>query len=102
MAVWQIPLSAGAQRLSVDLGDGDYSIRLLYRDAPEAGWSMDLDGPGGVKIHGMPLLPGIDLLDQYKYFGIPGRIFVFRAGDGPETFSYADMPDGIQLFYENL
>jgi hypothetical protein len=96
---YNIPLAVGAQRLTVDLGDGDYRLRLLYRDADEAGWSLDLDGPRDIAIHGMPMLVGVDLLWQYAYFGIPGQLFVRRTNTGPEIFSYDDMGRNVQLLY---
>lgn len=96
---YEIPLSPGAQRFSADLGDGDYSFRFLYRDAPEAGWSMDLDGPRGVAIHGVPLLIGADLLAQYKYTGVPGALFVVRTNSGPEIIAYEDLGTNVKLLY---
>jgi hypothetical protein len=96
---YNIPLTLGAQNFAVDLGNGDYRFRLLYRDADEAGWCLDIDGPNEIAIHGIPLLVGVDLLWQYTYFGIPGQLFARRLNDGPEAFSYADMGRNIELLY---
>jgi hypothetical protein len=98
-SIYNIPLSPGAQRFSVDLGDGDYRFRLIYRDADEAGWSMDIDGPRGIAIHGIPFVVGIDLLWQYRYFGVPGQLFAHRTDDGPEIVAYEDMGIAVQLVY---
>lgn len=101
MSLFSIPLRTGSQRLTVDLGDGDYNFRFLYRKAPETGWSMDIDGPRGIAIHGVPLLLGTDLLWQFQYFQIPGQLFVRRLNEGSEVLSYDDMGRNIQLLFDN-
>ena len=57
MAMWQIPLTEGAQRFSVSLGNNVFKLTLIYRDAPQGGWFLDMElADGSDAIFGIPLV----------------------------------------------
>jgi hypothetical protein len=101
MATWyEIPLIAQAQEFSIQLSSVTYTMRLTYHEANAGisgapigadtlsqnvlvdtnvldGWILDISDTTGQPIaSGLPLIPGIDLLYQYKYLGIGGALMV--------------------------
>lgn len=40
--VFEIPLSSGAQKFSIRLGENTLQIRLVWREAEGGGWFIDL------------------------------------------------------------
>lgn len=88
MAIFKIPLVVGTpQTLSVVLGVTEYRLRLLYRDAPEGGWTLDIieSMSNAELVCGVPLVTGTDLLRQCRYLGIAGSLVAFTDGDPAET-----------------
>lgn len=75
---YEIPITPGIpQRFSISVAGVLIGLRLVYRDAPEAGWIMDiLDRNDKVLVAGQPLVTGCDLLDQYPEICIPAVLWV--------------------------
>ena len=64
--IFEIPLSTGAQKFSIRLGDNTLQIRLVWREAQGGGWFIDLFDNDGVElIAGIPLRCGRDLLEEH-------------------------------------
>ena len=78
--VFEIPLSPTPQKFLITLGDKEYHLTFLFRQAPEAGWIMNIYGStensGEPIVCGIPLVTGTDLLSQYKYLGISGSLYI--------------------------
>lgn len=76
MTSFEIPLSAGPQRFSLPLNGIDYGF-TLYWNTISQNWVLDIDGDDGQPVaHGLPLLTGTSLLDQFEYLGIGGALVV--------------------------
>lgn len=89
MAAYEIPLVQGPQVFTVQIGQADYTIRLVYASTDEGGWIMDIsDANGAVLAAGLPLVTGSDLLGQLAYLGISGALYAATDGaqDIPPTF----------------
>lgn len=89
MATYEVPLTPGPQSFTIALAGVIYRITLVWRDAPEGGWTLDLTTANGVALlSGVPLVTGADLLEQYRHLGIGGSLVVNDAGgrDAPPTF----------------
>ncbi|PQQ24781.1 phage baseplate plug family protein [Photorhabdus hindustanensis] len=83
MQVSEIPLTASNQMFAIKLGNQNVKMRLIYRDA--AGWIMDIQNNAGVDLLvGAPLIPGINLLEQYPYLGINGMLVIASDADSAE------------------
>ncbi|WP_387468416.1 phage baseplate plug protein [Photorhabdus sp. RM323S] len=83
MQVSEIPLTASNQMFAIKLGNQNVKMRLIYRDA--AGWVMDIQNNAGVDLLvGAPLIPGINLLEQYPYLGINGMLVIASDADSTE------------------
>lgn len=98
MTVYEIPLTATPQRFTVILGERELAITLRWKDVHEGGWSLDIrdkvkDEP---LIGGVPLVAGVDLLGQYKYLGIPAKMFI--DGDGMRDPTKDNLGTVVKLY----
>lgn len=85
-----IPLAPTPQRFGITLGGVDYRLTTQYRNAPEAGWTLDIaDNSDQPIVQGIPLVTGANLLEQYPHLGFGGRLFVQTLDDPdlPPTFN---------------
>lgn len=84
--IYEIPLSPGAQEVTVPLGGVAYRLRTWWRDGNTPAWMLDISTEQGVPlVRGIPLLPGADLLEQHAHLGIPGSLGVIA--DGAPTYN---------------
>ncbi|WP_025121317.1 MULTISPECIES: hypothetical protein [unclassified Serratia (in: enterobacteria)] len=75
MNISEIPLAPVNQQFRISLGETVVNMRILWRDG--AGWILDLtDENGGAMAYGLPLVPGRDLLGQFKHLGINGMLVI--------------------------
>ncbi|HHG9944815.1 TPA: hypothetical protein ACPZLH_000701 [Yersinia enterocolitica] len=83
MNITEIPLTPNNQQFRIQLAGVTYTIKIVWRDA--AGWIMDLmDSGGEVLLSGVPLVPGVDLLEQYPDLDISGAMVVGCDNGSPE------------------
>ncbi len=100
MAAVEIPLTPEAQSFSVTLGGILYRMRLLYNDADEGGWTLDIGKPDGtVLLAGVPLIPGINLLEQYEHMEWPGALIVRSDRDAGEAPTRDGLGTTSRLFF---
>lgn len=83
MSAVEIPLTPDNQQFNIQLNGSTTTIRLIWRDV--AGWIMDVSSADGEAIlSGVPLVVGVDLLEQYPQLGIDGKIVVLSDDDALE------------------
>ena len=82
MTAYEIgPLSAIDQRFQIPLNGVTYQLTIKWC-APAAAWTLDIADEGGTAlISGIPIVTGIDLLEQYQHLGIAGQIVAQTDGD---------------------
>lgn len=74
---YEIPLSPQAQTFNIALGGTTYRLTVQWNNAPTGGWVLDIADSDDVPvIAGIPLVTGIDLLEQYPDAGINGSLEV--------------------------
>lgn len=101
MPVFEIPTGPSQRRFSIPLGDKTYNLRLDYADAPEGGWLLDIaDAQNNLIVCGIPLVTGADLLAQYAYLGIGGKLFVTTDGDLGAVPTYSNLGVSSHLWWE--
>lgn len=85
MNIQEIPLTPINQQFSISLGGQLLNMQINWRD--DAGWILTLlDSAGGILANGIPLVPEVDLLEQYAHLGINGSLWVVNdiaAGEYP-------------------
>lgn len=77
--ILEIPLEIGVpQSFTVTLAGKRYLAKLQYRDDPMGGWVLDLydAGTNAAILTGIPLVTGVDLLEQYAYLRFNGGLWV--------------------------
>lgn len=101
MAQYQIPLSEGAQLFTISLGDYQYTLTLIYRDADGGGWYLDMErADGSGLICGIPLVLGIDLLAQHKHLGF-GGLYASLDGGAERYPTFDDMGKLLTLIWDD-
>jgi hypothetical protein len=76
MAVFEIPLISAPQKFTISLAGVAYNMTLRWNDLGQC-WCIDIaDQSNTSLVSGLPLVPGIDILEQYEYLGIGGQLVV--------------------------
>jgi len=88
---FEIPLTASPQTFSIPLAGVVYTMTLIFRQTPDGngGWVLDIaDSANNPIVAGIPLVTGADLLGQYGYLNLGGKLLVTTDGDqfAPPTF----------------
>ena len=97
MKIYEIHLTPTPQRFTVDLNGRKMLITLRWKETHEGGWSMDIADSvtGHPLVLGLPLVAGVDLLEPYKYLGIPCRLFI--SGDGLKEATRENLGKNVKL-----
>lgn len=100
MAVVEIPLTPSAQAFTITLGEVPYRMRLIYNDAEEGGWTLDIGQPDGtILLAGLPLIPGVDLLAQHAHMEWPGALVVTTDHDAGEAPTFDGLGTTSHLYF---
>lgn len=92
---YEIPLSPQAQTFTIQLGTITYNLVVAWNDAPMGGWVLDiLDNNSDPVVTGIPLVTGVNLLEQYDYLGFQGALQVQTDFDPDEIPTFQNL--GIQ------
>jgi hypothetical protein len=93
-SVYEIPLLPIPQRFSISLSGVTYTLTFQFRNEGRPGvdgsWVLDIgDNLGNPMVCGIPLVTGVNLLEQYNYMGFGGELWVVSDGDRtvPPTFT---------------
>ncbi|CDL79913.1 phage baseplate plug family protein [Xenorhabdus cabanillasii] len=84
MNMVEIPLQPVNQQFDIQLGGVNYRMRLQWRDC--AGWVLDIMHPNSEPIvTGLPLVFGVDILEQHSYLGFNGSLIFMNHNPQKET-----------------
>lgn len=101
MKINEIPLNADNQTFRVMLSDVNYTLRVLWRD--EAGWIMDvMDSGAQPLLMGVPLVPEVDLIEQYPELGISGALIVMTDNGAPEYPTKNNLGSSSHLYFAQV
>lgn len=96
----EIPLTPSAQKFQIALGLLTYTLTLKWVDQPNGGWTLDIgDSDENPIVGGIPLITGADLLEQYKYVGIPGQLIVQTDHDINAVPTYENLGINSHLYF---
>lgn len=75
---YRIPLTLEPQRFTITLAAKEYRLTVRWLDVDEGGWLLDIQEPENSEpiIMGIPLVTGVDLLEQYAYLEFGGQLWV--------------------------
>jgi len=99
MAVFEVPLSATPQTVTVPVLSTAYQFTLLYRGTDDGGWVLDIADLSGVPLlSGMPLVTGADLLAQHGHLGLGFELRVSTDGAPDAIPDFADLGAPSRLY----
>ncbi|WP_416778201.1 phage baseplate plug family protein [Xenorhabdus budapestensis] len=97
MNLVEIPLRAENQQFDIQLGGINYRMRLQWRDC--AGWVLDVMHPNSEPIvSGIPLVFGVDILEQHRYLGFNGKL-VFYCSDPESETNREELGKNNRLYF---
>lgn len=100
MANYEIPLSAEGQRFSISLSGTEYQLRVQWRNAADAGWTLDIsDSSGNAIVNGIPLVTGCNLLAPYGHLGFTGVLWVQTTADPDAVPTFDNLGDASHLYW---
>lgn len=100
MAVYEIPLSAKPETFTIALAGKSYRLTVIWRDAVDGGWVLDIaDANGNRLVGGIPLVTGCDLLAQYSHLGFGGALVVQTDHDPDAVPTFANLGSTSHLYF---
>ena len=99
MTTFEIPLPSIPSRFTIVLNGRDLVMQTQYRDTLEGSWLLDIkdNRTGEDLVCGIPLIPDVDLLEQYGTVITGQLILTTPTGDPPGFYDIG--PGGARLFY---
>lgn len=100
MAIYKIPLNGGQEKFKVRF-DGVQYYCTLYWNYYEQNWfiSFYLAEDNTPLMLSMPLVTGVDLLRQFRYLGLTGKLVVYTNGGSFETPTYENIGTESNLYF---
>lgn len=97
--LFQIPLSNTPQEFNITLGGVQLTMVSKWNEF--CGWVIDIyDGVSRIAMAmNVPLIVGADLLEQYRYLGLPGNLVVYTDGDQYATPTLENLGGMSNLYY---
>lgn len=81
---YEIPLSAEPQTFNIPIGGTTYGFNVQWNIA-NASWVIDIsDASGNPIVSGIPMVTGVDLLEQFGYLGFQFQL-VAQTDNSPDT-----------------
>jgi hypothetical protein len=100
MNVFTIPLVSAPQTLQITMVGVSY-ILTVYWCWPAGCWMLDisLSGTGVGLARGLPLVTGVDLLEQLDYLGVGGQLIVQTDTDALAAPTFDNLGSTAQLYF---
>lgn len=99
MSAYEIPFLSQPQTFTIDLAGTTYRLATSWNMHSQC-WVLDIATPDGEQVvAGIPIVTGTDLLKQYAYLGVKGRLFVQSAGDVTKVPGFADLGASGLVFF---
>ncbi|RQZ76387.1 hypothetical protein DF052_00060 [Burkholderia glumae] len=97
--IYEIPLSSDGQVFKISLGGTSYQLTVQWRSVISM-WLLDIaDASGNAMLSGIPLVTGVDLLEQFGYMGLGGALRVQGADDPDNLPTYDDLGTSSALYW---
>ncbi len=100
---FEVPLTSANQTVNIAIANVSYNFRLIFCQTTDAAacWLLDISDANGLPlVCGIPLLPGADMLGQYRYL-FPGFIlYCFTDGNRDASPTFANLGTSSHLYFE--
>lgn len=102
--VFRIPLTNIPQEFNISLSDRFFTFKNVWNDASKT-WEINIfdSETTEVLISSLPLVTNNNLLEQYEYLGIPGKLICFTDGDefSPPTLDNLGKESNLYYIIDN-
>lgn len=100
MQIYKVPLTGQQEKFKLRFKGVQYSCTIYWNYLME-NWviSFYLATDNTPLVLAMPLVTGVDLLKQYKYLEIGGRLLVYTNGSLSATPTYTDLGSESNLYF---
>jgi hypothetical protein len=100
VTVYRVPLIPEPQRFQILLDGVAVTLVVRWNDAAGV-WMLDIfDDSGTVPlVLALPLVPGENLLAQYRHMGIPGELRILTDGAPYDAPTLANLGGAGNLYY---
>ena len=87
MSSFEIPPSPSPQVFSIDLAGENYAFSIEWRDEINEGWYLTIEQDEQPLLSSIPMVPGVNLLEQHEHVGIGGALIIHTKGypEAPPT-----------------
>ncbi|MBX6956720.1 hypothetical protein EX227_02800 [Providencia rettgeri] len=93
-------LLARSQEFDIQLSGVNYHLSVTYRGP--AGWTLDImTQDKELILAGIPIVSGVDILEQYQYMGFKGSLF-FVCEDMEDELSYEQFGVRNKLYFKTI
>lgn len=97
--IFEIPLSPGSQNFKVTLNKVEYGMSLLWNNH-DTTWILNISNNKGIQIlSGIPLVPNVDLLGQFRHMGFVGKLVAVSLENKSASPGYWDIGSSSKLLY---
>jgi hypothetical protein len=102
MDLFLIPLVNTPQQFNITLGEQDLIIVCKWNDSPDGGWVIDIldDITNAPIICNIPLVTGVNLLEQYDYLGFNTKLVIYTDGDANAVPTLDNLGVDSNLYYQ--
>lgn len=101
MASFLIPLSGIAENFTISLRNQPYNFQIRYCDAEAGGWFLNLLTGNDVPLAmGLPMVTGLDLLQQYAYLNVGGELWVYSADPAEPEPTFDNLGTAVKLYFK--
>jgi hypothetical protein len=98
-SVFEIPLTGVSQRFGITLANVRYILTVRW-NSKVSSWFLDIADSGNIPVlSGIPLVTGVDLLEQFEYLGLGGQLFVQTDGDAQAIPTYENLGTSSHLYF---
>ncbi|MGG6461393.1 phage baseplate plug family protein [Solilutibacter silvestris] len=99
MAVYEIPLTGVSQNLTVTLAGVAYQFTVTWRDYVSTYFLDIADGSGNTLVTGIALVPGSNLIGQFKPIGFGGMLKVVTPAGNAFPPNFGDFGSVAHLMF---
>lgn len=102
METFLIPLLNVPQDFTITLANRELRIVSKWNDSVEAGWVIDIydDITEEALVVCVPMVTGADLLEQYEYLNLNGKLIVFTDGDESAVPTLLNLGTESNLYFK--
>lgn len=99
MTAYEIPLEPTPHTFAVTLAGVEYRLTVKWNERASC-WVLDIaTSLGAALVTGVPLVTGVDLLEQHRHLGIGGSLYAQTDDDPNAVPTFDNLGSNGHLFF---